>query len=308
MSKVQLQTPQYALRNGELIPWQDALLHVGCEAVNRGLSVFEGIKGYWQADGSFGLLAMREHYDRLCQSASLLHIPCPWSYEDFEAQVATLVNALLQPGKDLWVRATLFVVEGHWGLDTRADLILTAFQCDRGEQAAMKLGISTWQRSSDNSVSYRIKSAANYQVGRLARIEGRAQGCDDMILLNALGRVAEASGSAVLMIRNGAAVTPCTAEGALESITIDICESIAHSLQIPFQRRPLDRTELLVADEICLCGPLTELVPASQIDGRPIDPAGPVLNAMRERYFAVVRGEIQDGSATITPLPGVAAG
>jgi branched-chain amino acid aminotransferase len=142
----------------------------------------------------------------------------------------------------------------------------------------------------------------NYQASRLARIEGRSQGCDDMVLLNASGRVAEASGSALLLIRNGIALTPCHTEGALESITIDICESIAHSINIPFERRPIDRTELLIADEIGLCGTLTELVPASRIDGRDIESAGPILTRMRECYFDVCRGRAHLGDINITRL------
>ena len=298
-----LQTPEFALRNGELVPWGDAVLHVGCEGVNRGLSVFEGIKGYWQANGTFGLVELRKHYDRLLRSARLLHIPCPWSFEAFEAGTFTLIKSLISRDQDMWVRTTLFVVEGHWGEGTRADLIMTAYHQDKTPQAAINLGISTWQRSSDNSLPYRIKSAANYQVSRLARIEGRAQECEEMILLNQSGRVAEATGAAVLIVRDNTVITPCHTEGALESITVDCVESIARSTNVPFVRRPVDRTELPIADEICLCGTLTELVPVKKIDGFDIDPNGPMLEALRRRFSEIVHGDVEHKAIAITTVP-----
>jgi branched-chain amino acid aminotransferase len=298
-----LQTPEFALKNGELIPWGDAVLHVGCEGVNRGLSVFEGIKGYWRTDGTFGLLELRRHYDRLLRSARLLHIPCPWSFEEFEAGILTLTKSLLDPENDLWIRATLFVVEGHWGEGTKADLIMMAYQHDKQAPSPIKLGVSTWQRSSDNSLSYRIKSAANYQVGRLARIEGRSQQCQEMILLNQWGRVAEATGSAVVIVRNGTAITPSHTEGALESITIDCVEAIAKTLDIEFVRRPVDRTELLIADEICICGTLAELVPVKMIEETPLDPDGPVLHSLRAYFNEIVHGARDHDEFHITTVP-----
>src|SRR5262245_61719240 len=107
---------------GELRRWQDATLHVGCEAVTRGLNVFEGLKGYWQADGQFGVVMLRPHYERLRRSARLLHIPCTWTYEAYESAVLGLIDRLLRPDSDMWARTTLYVVEGHWGEGTVADL------------------------------------------------------------------------------------------------------------------------------------------------------------------------------------------
>ena len=302
MPKVKLQTPRFVLKNGELIPWADAVVHVGCEAVKQGLSVFEGIKGYWLSDGNFGLLELRRHYDRLRRSASLLQIPYAGTFEEFKAGVVSLTRALLVPEKDLWIRTPLFVVEGHWGEDTRADLIMTAYQADKSRPRALKLGISTWQRSADNSVSYRIKSTANYQVSRLARIEGRSRNCDDMILLNQWGRVAEATGAALLVVRDHKIITPAHTEGALESITVDIAQTIAQSIGIEFERRPIDRTELLIADEMCLCGTLNELVPAAYIDDHLLEPGSPVLSKLRSCFYDIVRGAVEHDGISITRL------
>ena len=124
-----------------------------------------------------------------------------------------------------------------------------------------------------------------------------------MILLNQSGRVAEATGSAVLIVRDETVITPCHTEGALESITVDCVESIARSTNVPFVRRPVDRTELPIADEICICGTLAEMVPVKTIDGFDIDPNGPMLEALRRRFSEIVHGDAEHEGITISTVP-----
>ena len=92
------------------------------------------------------------------------------------------------------------------------------------------------------------------------------------------------------MVRDGVVYTPPANEGALESITLDYSEALAKSLGIPFVRRPIDRTELLIADEIAICGTLAELVPVRKIEEEDLDPYGPILSRIREKFFNTVRG------------------
>lgn len=298
-----LQKPDYAYMNGEIIPWDNAVLHVGCEAVTRGLNVFEGIKGYWRQDGSFGIVFLEKHYNRMVRSAKLMHIPCPWSFEQYKEAIFKLMGNLLMKEKDMWARTTLYVTEGHWGEGTKADLVITAYHLDKSVPEPIEVGVSTWQRSPDISLPARIKTSTNYQVGRLARIEGKSRNYSDMILLNNYGRVAEATGSCVLMVRDGIIYTPPATEGALESITLDFVEALAKSLKIPFVRRPIDRTELIIADELCICGTLAELIPISAIDGHAINPDGPLLSQIRDKFFKVVRGEDTDPYFNASVVP-----
>lgn len=286
----QLQTPAFVFMNGRLTPWEEATVHVGSEALLRGVSVFEGIKGYWQqGDREFSLLALRQHHERLRRSSKLLHVPFDVSYEQLLAAATELISKLLVPEKDLWMRATVVAVEGHWGLDMRSDLVLTAYTMPRQRPEPIDIGISTWQRPADSSQPARIKSVTNYQVSRLARIEGRRQGYSDMVLLNPWGRVAEATGACMLMIRNGRVVTPPPWECCLESITADIVEALCADLGLPFERRPIDRTELLIADEACLLGTLAELVPIRAIEGSPLA-GGDILPRIADAFWSFVRG------------------
>jgi branched-chain amino acid aminotransferase len=287
----QLQTPKWVYMGGKIRPYEEAVLHISTEAVTRGLNVFEGLKGYWREDNSsFGIVAMPRHFARLQRSGRLLNIPCPVSYDEFEQACHELIRSLYQTDRDMWVRATLYVVEGHWGENTVADLVLTAYHQDKRPPAPIDVGVSTWLRSSDASLPPRIKTSTNYQVARLARTEGRERGCSEMILLNQWGRVAEATGACVLMVRDGKVVSPPAYEGRLESITVEIVAGICKSLGIEFIERPIDRTELYIADEICLAGTLAEIVPVRRVDSFILPKEYPIFSAVADCFWKAVRG------------------
>lgn len=288
---VKLQKPPYVYFGGKIRSWDEANFHISTEAVVRGLNVFEGMKAYWQADGSIGLVAVERHWRRLQRSARLLHIPFEMSLEDFDANCHALVAKLCRPDSDIWVRATLYVVEGHWGEGTVSDLVLTAYHQPKMFPEPLDIGVSTWRRSSDLALPARIKTSANYLVARLGKIEGKGRGYTEMVVLNAAGRVAEALGCCVMIVRDGVVYTPPASEGALESITVDIVEDLAKSMGIPFVRRPVERSELYIADEMALVGTLVEVTPVKSIDGFTFDPARPIVSSLMRRYFAAVRRE-----------------
>jgi branched-chain amino acid aminotransferase len=267
------------------------------------VSIFEGLKGYWHDEDTFGIIELEKHFRRMQNSARLLHIDFDWTLRQFEEAMFELFNALLTPEKDMWVRTTLFATEGNWGLDTKADLVMTAFNQDKAVPSPISMGVSTWQRAADLALPARVKTGSNYVIGRLARIEGRAKGWQEMVLLNRWGRVAEATGSCILMVKDGKLYTTPSYEGALESITVNVVEIIARHLGIDFIRRPIERTELLIADELAICGTLAELVPVESFEGQPIEPNGPVLEAIRNAFFDIVRGKASHPDINITAVP-----
>jgi branched-chain amino acid aminotransferase len=301
-SALQLQKPDVVFFGGEIRPWDEAVLHVSSEAVLRGLNVFEGLKGYWQDDGSFALRSLQRHYERLLRSARLLHIPLPVGYEEFESACFEITRALYQPDNDLYIRATLFVVAGHWGEGSVADLVLTAYQQDRDPPDAVDVGVSTWRRPVDVAMPTRIKTGGNYQVARMARMEGRSRGYEDMILLNQADRVAEATAACVLLVRDGAVFSPPAYEGALESITVQMVADLCAPLGIEFSRRPIERSELHVADELGLAGTLCEVTQIRSIDGTALSEA-PMLSALEERYRSAVRGSEPHPRIQLDVLP-----
>ena len=138
----QLQKPPYVFMNGRLTPWDEARIHVGAEALVRGISVFEGLKAYWRHDGEeLNILAAREHYDRLGRSARLQQLPFATSYQEFLEACTSLARRLMTAEQDLWLRPTLFAVEGHWGEGTVTDLVITSYHQEKKRPAPVDVGI-----------------------------------------------------------------------------------------------------------------------------------------------------------------------
>jgi branched-chain amino acid aminotransferase len=305
---IKLQQPEWVYCRGAVRPWDEAVVHVDSDTVKRSVNVFEGLKGYWSHDVvTFGVVALERHFSRLKRSARLLHIPFSLEYRQFEEACGQLLERLLTPERDMWMRATLVLTDGHWGEGDESDLVLTAFHMEKRRPEPVNVGISTWRRASDLALPARIKTATNYQVARLARIEGRRHGFGEMILLNEQGRVAEASTCCLLMVRDGAVITTPASEGALESITVDIVEELCRSAGIAFLRRPVDRTELYVADELALAGTLAEIVPVASVDDHPLPTESPVLGALAEMFWGAVRNERPHTAVDLTVLVSRAA-
>ena len=294
VSALQLQRPEHVFFEGDVRPWDEALLHVSTEAVVRGLNVFEGLKGYWQGQGAgdraFGWRSLPRHWERMRRSARLLQIPVDLDYEAFRDACEALTRAELRPDRDLYIRATLFVIEGHYGEGTTADLVLTAYKQDKEPPAPIDVGVSTWRRAPDVSMPARIKTSSNYQIARLARLEGRSRGYEDMILLNQAGRVAEGLGACVLMVRDGRLHSPPAYEGALESITLEIVEELAATMGIDVVRRPIERSELLIANELGLTGTLSEITLVRSVDETALPADAPILSELARRYRQAARG------------------
>ncbi len=305
VSGLQLQRPEHVYFDGAVRPWEEATLHVSTEAVVRGLNVFEGLRGYWQEDGGFAWRTLPRHYARLRRSASLLQIPIDFDYETFERAVFALTEAELQAGNDLYIRATVFVTEGHYGEGTVADLVLTAYQQKTEAPTPVDVGTSTWQRAPDLAMPIRVKTSANYIVARMARIEGKSRGYEDMILLNGAGRVAEGIGACLLIARDGRVHTPPATEGALESITLDLFASLAAREGIELVKRPIERSELWIADELGLIGTLTELTPIRSIDERPVSYETNLLATLSQAYRDAVRGVRPHPAVAMVPIPRV---
>ena len=284
-----LQKPQLIYAGGQVRPWDEAVLHVTSEACQRGMNVFEGLKGFWQQDGRFGLLALPRHFVRLKRSAALMRMPFHMDFDEFSAACGELTARQREPSRNMWIRATLYLVEGHWGVGDRSDLVLAAYHYPKGRPARMASGVSTWRRASDNAMPARIKSSFNYLVARFAKIEGSSRGYPEMVLLNEQGRVAEFIGSGLLMVRDGAVYAPPASEGAFESITIDIIAALCADLGIRFEKRPIERTELIIADEIAAVGTLNDITILGSMDERQMGPS-PVLDRVLARYLAACEG------------------
>ena len=297
--------PEYLYMGGRVRPWAEGTVHVWSEVVIRAASIFEGLRAYRQPDSTLSAVMVDRHMHRLMMSARLLRIPHTFTPDDVFSACRQLADAVAEDGADLYLRPTLFIEQGRYAFraeDVESDLFVTAFPLPRSSDKRLRLGVSTWQRASDVSFPARLKSAANYQVVRLARVEAAQRGLDEIILLNSAGRVAEASGACVLVVRDGVVSSPLASEGALESITLGVVERLCSALDVPFVRRPVDRTELLVADEIGICGTLGGIQIAGVIDGEALSASSTVLETLQRAYVDAVQGRAPRDEIQMTPL------
>jgi branched-chain amino acid aminotransferase len=154
----------------------------------------------------------------------------------------------------------------------------------------------------------RIKCSANYQNGRLATLEAKANGYDGALLLNTRGKLAEAPGACCFILRGGVPITPPVTADILESVTrTTLIELFRAELGQPALERDVDRTELYLAEEVFLCGSGWEITPVVSIDRLPLGDGvqpGPVTRAIQTCYFAVVRGEKPAYRRWLTPVYG----
>lgn len=294
-------TPAYAWMNGELIPWDQATVHVRTEAFMRGANVFEGVRAYASPDKKqLYIFKNAEHMDRLYNSSmKILRMQIKWTAEDLTKATIELLKAN-NFHEDVHIRPTVYFGIGEdYGFDPSVmenGCVITAVE--RPAKPTLMTGantcVSSWRRIDDESVPPRVKAGANYMNGRYVTVEARLNGYDSVIILNRAGKVAEGPGSCVMMVKGGKVVTPPLTAGILESITREtLMYLFQKEMGMEVVERDIDRTELYIADEVFFCGTAAEVQPVVTIDKYPVGSGkvGPVVKKMQEIYFDIARGE-----------------
>jgi branched-chain amino acid aminotransferase len=201
-------------------------------------------------------------------------------------------------------------VDGFGGPTICGPIGLAITAAERGGPGLLETGctaqVSSWQRVPDNAMPMRVKCNANYQNGRLAGMQAKADGYDTAILLNARGKVAEGPGMCFFMVRDGVVITPHTSSDILESITRSTVLELLREAGIETRERDIDRSELAAAEEAFFCGTAWEVTPVIEIDRLKVGrgAVGPLVRELQERFFAVARGESADHPEWRTPVYG----
>ncbi len=295
--------------DGELIPWEEAKIHVLTHTLHYGLGVFEGIRCYVLSDGRSGIFRLKEHIDRLYDSALIGEIEIPFSREEImEACKETVkVNGL----KEAYIRPIVFIGEGAMGVHPQDNPIHVAIVTWRwgaylGEEAlkrGTRIKTSSYTRHHVNAMMTKAKICGNYVNSVLAKREAMRLGYDEALMLDTEGYVAEASGENIFMVKDGVIkTTPPTA--ILAGITRDSVITIARDKGYPLVEEKFTRDELYTADEVFFTGTAAEVTPIREIDDRKIGAGvpGPVTRDIQETYFRVVRGEVEEYRHWITYL------
>ncbi len=280
--------------NGELVPEPEAKLPINSAAVFYATNCFEGLRAYWSAaDEEMYCFRLADHFARLRESMKMMRFSVPYT----DAQLYEAVRRVLT-GNDLRedIHMHLVAYVAGAGLDATepTGLYINPRRRGRVNEAGMRCCITSWVRTSDNAIPIRLKSGSNYQNGRLATLQAKADGYDGPIFLNGQGHVAEGSGATFFMVRRGRLVTPPLTADILESITrTTIIQDLApRVLGQDVVEREIDRTEVYVADEAFFCGSGYEITPIVSIDRFPLGDGrvGPLTRRLASAYMDLVRG------------------
>jgi branched-chain amino acid aminotransferase len=280
--------------NGKLVSQAEAVLPVNSAAVFYATNVFEGLRAYWnEEDEEVYTFRLPEHFARLRESAKMMRFAIPYSDVDLYEAVRDVLRGN-DIREDVHMHLVTYVL--GVGVDATSPTGLYINPKRRGrlaENTGLRCCITSWDRTSDNAIPIRLKCGANYQNGRLATLQAKADGYDAPIFLNRHGTVAEGSGATFFMVRKGRLVTPPMTSDILESITrVTLLENICPDLGIDPVEREIARTELYVADEAFFCGSGYEITPIVSIDGFPLGNGKPGAITLRllDAYMDIVRG------------------
>jgi branched-chain amino acid aminotransferase len=300
-------TPKYIFIKDEIVPWEDAKVHVSTAAFKFGTAVFEGLRGYWnEQQQQMYLFRMDAHMKRLEFSQKFMRFEKIYDAAYVTEKTIELLRA--NEFKATVHSMTTVFVDGFGGPTVCGPIGLAITAATRGGPGLLEEGctaqVSSWQRVPDNAMPMRVKCNANYQNGRLAGLQAKADGYDTAIMLNARGKVSEGPGMCFFMMRDGVACTPHTSSDILESITRATVLELLAEAGIETQERDIDRSELAAADEAFFCGTAWEITPIVAIDRLPIGvgQVGPIVRKLQERFFSIARGESTDYSQWRTPV------
>ena len=299
---------EYLFLNGDIVPYEKAVIHIFTPAYRYGAMVFEGIRGYWNEEmKDMYLFRVAEHCLRLNQSLKMMRM-------DIEIKGEEMVNHLVDLVKKNDIHQTVhFIysayVDGDGPMSSRGPIgtAITVRKTGRmyDIENGIRCSVSNWRRNADDASPMRIKAAANYQNSRLALLQAKHDGYDSTIFLNHHGKVSEGPGACLFIVREGRLITPPVTSDILEGVTRDTVIRLYkeifnhHAIE-----RPIDRSELYIAEEIFFCGSGAEIVPIVNVDGFAIqnEKSGEITQQLTHTYLAAVTGETRDHAAWRTSV------
>jgi len=283
--------------DGELVPWRDATVHVLTHTLHYGVGVFEGVRAY-RTDKGTAIFRLLDHTDRFFRSARIMGMKLPFDRDTLNEAQKTVVreNGLTEA----YIRPLAFWGSEGMGLHARnlkthiaiASWAWGAYLGDEGLNRGIRVKTSSFSRHHVNSTMCKAKANGHYYNSIMALEEALAAGCDEALLLDTEGYVAEGSGENIFIIRDGRVLTP-ELTSALEGITRDTVLALFAELGIDVHAKRITRDEVYIADEAFFCGTAAEVTPIRELDGRPIGEGsrGPITERVQSMYFDQVKGK-----------------
>ena len=282
--------------DGEMVAWRDANVHVLTHTLHYGLGVFEGVRAYKTPHGT-SIFRLQEHTDRLFDSAHILGISIPFTKDELnEAQIDVFRKNELEEG---YLRPMVFLGSEALGIrakDLSVHVSIAAwpwpdYMDPDSREKGIKVRTSSYTRHHVNITMCKAKSNGNYTNSILALHEALDSGCDEALLLDNEGYVAEGSGENIFVIKDGVLHTP-ELTSCLSGITRATVFRLAEELNLQILERRITRDEVYIADEAFFTGTAAEVLPIQSLDGRRIGSGsrGTITGKIQKAYFDQVRG------------------
>lgn len=284
----------WAYYQQQFVPFTEARLSVATHGLHYGTGAVGGLRGTPNPQNPNEILLFRleRHCQRFSHSARFLHYNLP------AAQIKATIVEFVQrnrPTVPFYIRPLVYT--SGLGIAPRLhqvekDWLLYGLKLgDYMPQQNIRCRISSWVRQADPSQPLRGKLTSSYITSALAKTEAIDSGFDEAILLNAQGKVSEATGMNVFLVRNGQLITPSTDQDILEGITRDSVLTLARDAGIPTIERPIDKSELFIADEIFLCGTAAKIAPVRQIENYQLLQDNPITQQLKTDLATITAGQ-----------------
>jgi branched-chain amino acid aminotransferase len=292
--RAEIQRVDFVWMNGELVDWEDATVPIMSHALHYGTGVFEGIRGYGY-NGNLYIFRLREHFARLLESAKICDIECNYSSEELELACLDLIRAN-KIKADCYIRPIVFV--GFSGINLgfinypiNTGIVVFPFS-QYFSKPGLDVCVSSWTRLYDPVTPPMAKICGNYVNSVFAKRDAAKNGYDEAIMLNSTGKVSEATGENIFLVRENELVTPSVGSSILKGLTRDAILFLADQLGIRASEREIARSELYTASEIFLTGTAAGIASVLSVDKRRIGngKVGPITERLAKAYFDLVVG------------------
>ena len=302
--------PNFAFFKGRIVPYSEAKVGVLTHTFNYGTGIFGGLRGYWNdEEKQLFVFRPRDHYQRFLESAKLMLMELPYSEDDLVQFTLDLLRAE-NFHTDCYIRPICYFNDEIIGvrlhnLHAEVTIVAIPFGSYVENEEGSHVTFSSWRRIDDNMIPARGKIAGAYVNSAFIKTDAQRAGFDEAIVLNQDGHVAEGSAENLFIVRKGIVCTPPITENILEGITRrTVMMLMRDELGLEVVERPIDRTEVYLAEEVFFCGTGVQVAAITAVDHRPIGSGklGPVAKELRRVYFDVVRGRDPKYREFCTPV------
>ncbi|MGE0402662.1 MAG: branched-chain amino acid transaminase [Kofleriaceae bacterium] len=284
--------------DGQLIPWDSATEHLLAHTMHYGVGAFEGIRAYQRTDGRTQIFRLRDHIERLIDSAAICTMDVPFTREQIMQACADVVR--VNKMSSCYLRPLVYLGYGALGLGSFEPPVRTMVACyewgaylgDDGLKKGIKCMVSGFSRANSNAVMNKGKICGQYVSSVLAKRMAVKSGFDEALMLDPQGYVSEGTGENIFVVKKDVVRTPPTSGAILAGITRDTVITLLREQGVDVREEPIARDELYIADEVFLTGTAAEITPVRDIDHRRVGrgEAGPVTRRVQESFFSIVKG------------------